>query len=76
MGKIKKMVTIIYIIISFVIIFSVDENQIYSETLNKRQNHVRSAVLLYRFDDTYISLVRQSLEQIQKKSRESGIYFL
>ena len=69
MEKIKKMVTIIYIIISFVIIFSVDENKIYSETLNKRQNHVRAAVLLYRFDDTYISLVRQSLEQIQKNNQ-------
>ena len=69
MEKIKKMVTIIYIIISFVIIFSVDKNQIYSETLNKRQNHVRAAVLLYRFDDTYISLVRQSLEQIQKNNQ-------
>lgn len=69
MWKSKRVFTIIFIFISFVIIFSVSENNIYGETLDKRQNSVRAAVLLYRFDDTYISLVRQSLEQIQKNNQ-------
>lgn len=69
MRKEKKIFVIIYIIISFVIIFSANENPIYSEVLNKRQKTVRAAVLLYRFDDTYISLVRQSLEEIQKNNQ-------
>ncbi len=69
MRKGRKIFVIIDIIISFIIIFSANENPIYSETLNKRQKPVRAAVLLYRFDDAYISLVRQSLEEIQKNNQ-------
>jgi methyl-galactoside transport system substrate-binding protein len=70
MGKAKKIFAIIdIVIILFIIILSCNETQIYAEALNKRQNPVRAAVLLYRFDDTYISLVRQSLEEIQKNNQ-------
>ena len=75
MGTAKKIFAIIdTLIISFIIIFSCSENEIYAETLNKRQNPVRAAVLLYRFDDTYISLVRQGFEEIQKNN-EGKIQF-
>lgn len=70
MRKAKKIFAIIdTLIISFIIMFSCGENEIYAEILNERQNPVRAAVLLYRFDDTYVSLVRQSLEEIQKNNQ-------
>lgn len=69
MRREKKIFALINMIISFVIIFSANQKQTYCETLNKRQKPVRTAVLLYRFDDTYVSLVSQSLEEIQKNNQ-------
>lgn len=40
--------------------------EVYSETVNEKP--LKVAVLLYRFDDAYISLVRENLEEIQKQN--------
>jgi methyl-galactoside transport system substrate-binding protein len=47
-------------------IFSNSYKRIYAKTANEKQNIVKAAVLLYSFDDVYISLVRKDLEEIQK----------
>lgn len=71
MRKRKKIFALIGIfIISFIMVFSLNKNLGYSEAIIKRQKPVRAAVLLYRFDDTYVSLVRKGLEEIQKNNQE------
>jgi len=69
MGILKKRFLITQLlIILFTIIFLSNGNKISVKTINERQNPVKVAVLLYRFDDAYISLVRQSFEEIQKNN--------
>jgi len=69
MGILKKRLLITQLlIVLFTIIFLCNGNTISIKTINERQNPVKAAVLLYRFDDTYISLVRQSFEEIQKNN--------
>ncbi len=69
MGIPKKMLLITeLLIILFTIIFLCNVNKISVKTINEIQNPVKAAVLLYRFDDAYTSLVRQGFEEIQKNN--------
>lgn len=69
MGILKKKLLIISALIILVImIFLPNGNKVSVKTINKRQNPVKAAVLLYRFDDAYTSLVRQGFEEIQKNN--------
>lgn len=69
MGILKKRLLIIgSIIILFTMILLCNGNKISVKTINERQNPVKAAVLLYRFDDVYTSLVRQGFEEIQKNN--------
>jgi methyl-galactoside transport system substrate-binding protein len=56
------------VVIIVTMIFSNTNKRVYAQIANEKQNPVRVGVLLYRFNDVYISLVRQSLEEIQKKN--------
>lgn len=68
MRLLKKMLLFIETIIIIVtMIFSYDD-KIYAKTIDESQKPVRVGVLLYRFDDVFISLIRQSLEEIQKNN--------
>ena len=67
MKLLKKMLLIMGVLVFIItMIFSNSYKKIYAQTAN--QKPVKAAVLLYRFDDVYISLVRQSLEDIQKNN--------
>jgi len=69
MGILKKRFLITQLlIILFTIIFLYSGNKISVKTTNERQNPVKVAVLLYRFDDAYTSLVRQGFEEIQRNN--------
>jgi len=75
MRLLKKILAIIeMVIIMITMMFPYNNEEVYAQTLNEKQNPVKVGVLLYRFDDVYISLVRQSLEEIQKKN-ESKVEF-
>lgn len=56
------------VIIMITMIFIYNNIEVYAQTIDEGQNPVKVGVLLYRFDDVYISLVRQSLEEIQKQN--------
>jgi methyl-galactoside transport system substrate-binding protein len=56
------------IVIMITLIFLNSNQGVYAQTTNENQIPIKVGVLLYRFDDVYISLVRQSLEEIQKKN--------
>lgn len=69
MGILKKRLLIISALIILVImIFLSNVSRISVKAINERQNPVKAAVLLYRFDDVYTSLVRQGFEEIQKNN--------
>lgn len=64
----KKILIVMEITIIMLSIYS--DKKIYAQTITIKENPVKVAVLLYSFDDAYISLVRQSLEDIQKKNED------
>ena len=65
----KKIISAIEIaIIMITMIFIYRNIEVCAQTIDENQNSVKVGVLLYRFDDVYISLVRQSLEEIQKQN--------
>jgi len=69
MRLLKKILAIIeMVIIMITMMFPYNNEEVYAQTINEKQNPVKVGVLLYRFDDVYISLVRQSLEEIQKEN--------
>lgn len=69
MNLLKKLLLIMLgLVFIITMIFSNSYEKTYAQTANEKQNPVKAAVLLYRFDDVYISLVRQSLEEIQKNN--------
>ncbi|WP_297418380.1 galactose ABC transporter substrate-binding protein [Clostridium sp.] len=75
MNLLRKIISIMAVLVFiFTMIFSNSYKKIYAKTANEKQNTVKGAVLLYRFDDVYISLVRKDLEEIQKNN-ESKIEF-
>jgi len=68
MRSLKRILVVIEIIIIIVtMILSYNNKKFYAHAIDEKQNPVKVGVLLYKFDDTYISLVRQSLVEIQKK---------
>ena len=69
MRSLKRILVVIEIIIIIVtMILSYNNKKFYAHAIDEKQNPVKVGVLLYKFDDTYISLVRQSLVEIQKKN--------
>ena len=65
----KKVLTIImFSIMMFTIIVSCKQNIISTSVRVVEGKPIKVGVLLYRFDDAYISLVHQSLEEIQKEN--------
>ena len=69
MKMFKKILTVMMISVMIIIILvSCDKNTTSTSLRVVEGKPVKVAVLLYRFDDAYISLVRQSLEEIQKEN--------
>ena len=69
MKILKKVLAIIIIsVMMTTILVSCDKNTTSTSLRVVEGKPVKVAVLLYRFDDAYISLVRQSLEEIQKEN--------
>ncbi|OOM73877.1 galactose ABC transporter substrate-binding protein [Clostridium sp. BL-8] len=69
MKLLKKIISIVEALVFIItIIFSNSYKKTYAQAANEKQNPVKAAVLLYRSDDVYISLVRKSLEEIQKNN--------
>lgn len=67
--RLKRTLAVIEIVIIVItMMFSYSNKGIYAQTTNEKQTPVKVGVLLYRFDDVYISEVRQSLVEIQKKN--------
>lgn len=65
MSLIKKRLSIIGAIVT-ILFMKVLYVEVFAQTVN--QNPVKVGVLLYRFDDAYISLVRQGFEEIQENN--------
>lgn len=65
MSLTKKRLAIIGAIV-IILFMKVLYVEVFAQTVN--QNPVKVGVLLYRFDDAYISLVRQGFEEIQKNN--------
>lgn len=68
MRLLKKMLVFIETIIIIVTMIFLYDDKIYAKTIDESHKPVRVGVLLYRFDDVFISLIRQSLEEIQKNN--------
>lgn len=69
MKKLRKMFIVTLIIISTIsIILQYNYKKATIEIIALNKSPIKVAVLLYRFDDVYISLVRKSLEEIQKQN--------
>lgn len=65
--KILKRILIFIIILTVVSMNNV-QNNIYAQAQIIPEKPVKTAVILFTFDDPYISLVRKSLEEIQNKN--------
>ncbi|OOM82624.1 D-galactose-binding periplasmic protein precursor [Clostridium puniceum] len=65
MKILKKILMTLFITTTIV---NVNANDIYTYAQNSPQKTINSAVLLFTFDDPYISLVRKDLEEIQNKN--------
>jgi len=64
--KVLKFIGLFFILIT--IILSYNQNLAEADMRISEGKIIKVGVLLYRFDDAYISLVRQSLEKIQKEN--------
>lgn len=67
MKKFKKSMTLIIINIIVIVISSV-QNSVYTSANVTFSNPVKIGVFLYKFDDLYMSLLKQNLEDIQKEN--------
>lgn len=72
--KCLKNILLMSIFISFVsfIIFGCNKYTIYTNNRIVQGEPVQISVLLYRFDDAYISLVKKGLEEIEVKNQEKA----
>lgn len=69
MKKIKRILEIIIcILIISLTMLNCNKNTIYTNHRVVQGEPIKVSVLLYRFDDAYISLVKQSLEEIQTQN--------
>jgi methyl-galactoside transport system substrate-binding protein len=64
----KRLLIISELIILVIMIFLSNVSRISVKAIDEIQNPIKAAVLLYRFDDAYTSLVRQGFEEIQKNN--------
>ncbi|NRT91235.1 galactose ABC transporter substrate-binding protein [Clostridium beijerinckii] len=71
----KKIITTIVIMITAATLMSINQSNIMVNSRIAEAKPIKAAVLLYRFDDAYISLVRENLEKIQKEN-EGNIEFI
>ena len=68
MRSLKRILVVIEIIIIIVtMILSYNNKKFYAHAIGEKQNSVKVGVLLYRFDDPYISLVAQSSRDSKEK---------
>jgi len=65
---------IIIIIILTAVSMNIIQNYINAYAQVSSQKPVKTAVILFSFDDPYISLVRKGLEEIQNKNKKSVNY--
>ncbi len=76
MRTLKKILTLIIVLVMITSILTSCNRNVISTNLQVTDGKlIKVGVLLYRFDDVYISLIRQSLENIQK-GNEGKIDFL
>ena len=69
MKKLKRILAIVIcILIISLTILNCNKNTIYTSHRVVQGEPIKVSVLLYRFDDAYISLVKQSLEEIQTQN--------
>lgn len=66
MKILKRM--LIFVIILTVVLMNNVQNNIYTQAQIIPEKPIKTAVILFSFDDPYISLVRKSLEEIQNKN--------
>jgi methyl-galactoside transport system substrate-binding protein len=55
-------------IVAVIIIMSYNPGLVSANIFSREEKVIKAGVLLYRFDDAYISLVRESLEKIQNEN--------
>lgn len=74
--KLLKRILKGFVVVLIIFIYTVlcSNTSSYAQNINEIQNPIKIGVLLYRFDDAYISLVRQNLEEIQK-ANEGRVQF-
>ncbi|NRT37188.1 hypothetical protein BJV38_000221 [Clostridium beijerinckii] len=70
----KIIITTVVMIVAVMLISINQSNMMVSSTISERKP-IKAAVLLYKFDDAYISSVRENLEKIQKEN-EGNIEFI
>jgi methyl-galactoside transport system substrate-binding protein len=69
MKILKTILKIIMVSVMMIIIITCsDQNVTSTSSIVAKGELIKIGVLLYRFDDDYISLVRQNLEEIQKQN--------
>lgn len=72
--KYLRSILVMIIFISFIsfIILNCNNYTVYTSHRFDQREPVQVSVLLYRFDDAYISLVKKSLEEIEVKNQEKA----
>jgi methyl-galactoside transport system substrate-binding protein len=70
MKYLRSILLIIFISIVSISTLSINNNTIYTNNSRAQEAPIKISVLLYRFDDAYISLVKKSLEEIQVKNQD------
>lgn len=70
MKSLKKIMLIILILIITFTLIGTTQNNLYVNSNSATEKQVNVGVLLYKFDDPYISFVKQSLENIQRKNED------
>jgi methyl-galactoside transport system substrate-binding protein len=72
--KLKKIVAFLEcLLIIFLIVSKFNTQKVNAQIDLLRQKPINISVVLYNFDDTYMSLVKQGLEEIQKQNPEKVV---
>lgn len=65
------------LIMIIVLIIDISLNNVYAEVQGNNEGvKINAAVFLYNFQDQYISLVKQSLEDIQKENENYNLFII
>ena len=76
MKNLKKIITITIVVVMISAILAESSEKMVGASLRVTEGEpVKVGVLLYKFDDAYISLIRQNLEEIQKQNPEKVQFF-